>query len=189
MTADRRALRALLPAGERLLGVDPLHGDGSERRFSRVVTAAGTYILMAGPDLGENEAYARLARHLAARGVRVPRVLARDDRRGWLLLEDLGDELLSRRLAALAAAGEGDDARVALYEPVLAELARLQVEGARGFDLAVGFADAPYGPALMVEEEGRYFLREFAAGLAGFDVEEAPLVEELRALALRARAA
>ncbi len=184
MTADRRALRTLLPAGERLLGVDPLHGDGSERRFSRVVTAAGTYILMAGPDLGENEAYARLARHLAARGVRVPRIHGEDPARGWVLMEDLGDRSLYA--AVRAAASEAEVA--GLYGPVLDLLVRLQVAGRVGYDPALGHFSTPYSVDLMIAEEGLYFARECAEGMLGLGTDRAYRADVGRLAALGSEA-
>ena len=45
----------------------------------------------------------------------------------------------------------------------------MQTAGAEGFDLAIGFADAPYGRALMLEMEGGYFLREFALPMTGIE--------------------
>ncbi|MHB8762822.1 MAG: phosphotransferase [Deferrisomatales bacterium] len=139
-----------------------LHGDGSSRRFFRLRSGGGaTWVLLAGPDPAENAAYVRVARHLAARRVRVPAVHGVDEARGWILLEDLGDRNLYSALRAPGA----DPA--ALYAPVLELLARMQVRGAEGFGLRVGFAPAAYGPELMVEGEGLYFAREFAAGLLG----------------------
>lgn len=155
------AVQAMLPPGERCEQILPLHGDGSARRFLRVFSNAGSHVLLVGPDAAENAAYVRIARHLAARGIRVPAIRAVDAGRGWILLEDLGDRNLSQALA------EPGGEREALYAPVLDLLARTQLHGAQDFELGVGFAPAPYGPELMVEGEGLYFVREFAQGMLG----------------------
>ena len=154
----------LLPGGERARSVVPLHGDGSSRRFFRVRGEERTYVLLEGPDAAENAAWVRVAHHLAERGVRVPAVYGADEVRGWVLAEDLGDRSL---FAALREPGAD---RERLYGPVLDLLARAQVHGAEGFDLAVGFAPEPYGPRLMLEGEGLYFAREFAEGVLGLEV-------------------
>ena len=161
MIPAAEAVARLLPGIDRVRSVVPLHGDGSTRRFFRVRGDCGTYVLLEGPDPVENEAYVRLARHLAERGIRVPAVYGEDPALGWIVLEDLGDRSL---YAALKEPGAD---RLALYQPVLELLARMQVRGAEGFDLSVGFASAAYGPELMVQGEGLYFVREFADGLLG----------------------
>ncbi len=144
--------------------VEPLAGDGSARRFYRVFVGEETRVLLEGPDPRENGAYVRIARHLAARGVRVPRVFGVWEEGGWILLEDLGDRSLFRALRA-----PGADP-VALYRPVLDLLVRMQVDGARGFRLETGFAPRPYDERTMVEDEGLYFAREFAQGVLGLAV-------------------
>lgn len=182
MTPTPEEVAHLLPDGERPRTVVPLHGDGSARRFFRVSGGAGSYVLLEGPDAAENAAYVRVARHLAARGVRVPRVHGTDPSRGWVLLEDVGDRSL---FAALLEPGADAEA---LYAPVLELLARMQVRGAEGFDLSVGFARAPYGPELMVDGEGLYFAREFAGGLLGLTVPPGFRSDVVRLAALGAAA-
>lgn len=162
MTVETEALTPLL-GGRRPDEVRALHGDGSARRFLRVLVGQESYVLLVGPDAAENAAYVRVARHLAARGVRVPAVLGVDEGRGWILLEDLGD----RNLWGAAAQCRSEDDVRALYDPVLDLLVRMQVDGAAGFGLSVGFAPAPYDGALRVEWEGLYFARELAAGYLG----------------------
>lgn len=164
MTPHPETLACLLPEGDRPLTIAPLHGDGSARRYFRVRGERRSYVLLEGPDPAENAATVRIARHLEARGIRVPRVHGADESRGWVLLEDLGDRSL---FSALREPGADP---FALYAPVLELLARMQVRGAEGFRLETGFAPAPYGPELMVEGEGLYFAREFAQGLLGLEV-------------------
>ena len=72
---------------------EPLAGDASARRYSRLRRGAETAILMQDPD-GDVSLFARLARHLLGLGLSAPRVLA--EAHGLLLLEDLGDGLIAR---------------------------------------------------------------------------------------------
>ncbi|MBI5015166.1 MAG: phosphotransferase [Deltaproteobacteria bacterium] len=163
---EREALAHLVGSWGPVLDVAPLHGDGSSRCFYRVWGATGTRVLLVGPDPDENAATVRVARHLGNRGVRVPRVHAVDAARGWILLDDLGD----RNLWTARQQCRGLDEVLELYGPVLELLVRMQVRGARGFDLAVGFAWAPYGRETMIEAEGLYFAAEFAGGVLGLEV-------------------
>ena len=57
---------------------------------------------------------------LASRGVHVPRILAEDTDRGWLLLEDLGDDTLANVLLA------HPEKKAALYTQAVTDLARAQ---------------------------------------------------------------
>ena len=80
-----------------------LAGDASMRRYERLSRARGdgsseTAVLMdAPPESGEDvRPFLRIASFLAQQGLSAPRVLADDAARGFLLLEDLGDDLFAR---------------------------------------------------------------------------------------------
>ncbi len=77
----------------------PIPGDASLRRYERLEGARGRAVLMdAPPDVEDVRPFVRIARHLAAVGLSAPAILARDVTRGFLLLEDLGDDLYNRVL-------------------------------------------------------------------------------------------
>ena len=80
----------------------PLADDASHRRYFRT---PGGVLMDAPPGLEDVRPFVRVARHLRGLGLSAPAVLAEDPEDGWLLLEDLGDALLSRALAAGAAPG------------------------------------------------------------------------------------
>ncbi len=105
------AARAFLAAaGWGAAGRRALAGDASPRRYERLTDAAGrSAVLMdADPASGEDvRPFLAIARHLAALGLSAPRVLAEDAAAGFLLLEDLGDDLFAR-LAARAPGREGE---------------------------------------------------------------------------------
>ncbi len=162
------ALERVFPALAPVEQVAALAGDGSPRRFYRVSGPGGSWVLMEGEDPLENAAYVRLARHLAGRGVRVPRIRGEDTGRGWVLMEDLGDRSLYAVIRELRASGrEASQVTERLYGPVLRLLARFQVLGVRGYRPELGFVQEPYGPRVMVYEEGLYFAREFLGGVLG----------------------
>ncbi|MEZ5753431.1 MAG: phosphotransferase [Paracoccaceae bacterium] len=82
-----------------------LAGDASDRSYDRLTGPSGTAVLMdAPPGKGDDpRTFARIARHLAGLGLSPPAILAEDFDHGFLLLEDLGDDLLARLVAKDAA--------------------------------------------------------------------------------------
>lgn len=82
-----------------------LAGDASPRSYDRLTRGSETAVLMdAPPDRGEDvRPFAAMARHLRGLGLSAPDILAEDADNGFLLLEDLGDDLFARVLARDAA--------------------------------------------------------------------------------------
>lgn len=79
-----------------------LAGDASARRYERLALAGRSAILMdAPPEKGEDVTrFTRMAAWLLAQGYSAPGLLAEDAANGFLLVEDLGDDLFARLLAA-----------------------------------------------------------------------------------------
>lgn len=103
---DRAALaRAFLAASPWADAVRaPLAGDASNRRYERLTdpqTARTAVFMDAPPAKGEDvRPFTRIARHLRGIGLSAPDVLAEDAENGFLILEDLGDDLFSRVVPA-----------------------------------------------------------------------------------------
>lgn len=101
----------------------PASADASFRRYFRVTSAQGSFIVMdAPPDKEDVGPYLKVAGMLQEIGVNAPRVLARNAEQGFLLLTDLGS---TTYLAELEAAGRSGP----LYADALAALARIQARG------------------------------------------------------------
>lgn len=79
--------------------VMPLAGDASARRYFRLTGAQGSAVLMDAPP-GSLGPYLAMTDWLRMRGFHAPEILAADSAEGLLLLEDMGDDLLARRLEA-----------------------------------------------------------------------------------------
>lgn len=79
-----------------------LAGDASDRRYERLRLGAATAVLMDNPPGGADDpaAFSAMARHLRGLGLSAPAILAEDLDQGFLLLEDLGDDLYARLLQA-----------------------------------------------------------------------------------------
>ncbi|TCO71851.1 aminoglycoside phosphotransferase family protein [Chromatocurvus halotolerans] len=87
-----------------LSGLQPVAGDASFRRYFRVHTDARSVIVCESPPAKEKNTEFLAVRHLLeGAGVRVPSLIAADNRRGYFLLEDLGDVQLLPALTAPAA--------------------------------------------------------------------------------------
>ncbi|HYL06551.1 MAG TPA: phosphotransferase [Thermoanaerobaculia bacterium] len=96
---DRKALAEWLAGvGFEVRLARPLAGDVSPRRYERLTAADGSTAVLALYPAELRAACTRFARStelLAGAGVPVPRVLAADCERGWMLLEDLGELTLA----------------------------------------------------------------------------------------------
>ncbi len=163
---ERQAALAGFLAAAGWAGVAPvmLAGDASFRRYYRLTQAARRAVLMDAPppveDVGPYIAVAEILRDL---GLSAPEIHAEDRPRGFLLIEDFGDDVYTRLLAR--GADEG-----ALYALAIDTLAALHREvGGRGC------------PALPTYDETR--LLDEAALLADWyapDVLGAALPDEVR---------
>jgi aminoglycoside/choline kinase family phosphotransferase len=104
MTAgnDQAMLRFLADAGWGTAHRAPLAGDASARRYERLTREAGadSAVLMIAED-AEDEIgrFVRIAGWLNDAGFSAPRILAQSAAQGYVLLEDLGDDLVARLVA------------------------------------------------------------------------------------------
>jgi aminoglycoside/choline kinase family phosphotransferase len=103
-----------------------LPGDASTRKYYRVHSGAKTYIVMRMEpfqEQGEQLPFLVVQKHLSEAGVDVPQVLDVDSSRGFILLEDLGDVTLLRKLQDVRT----PDIERHLYEKVIDSLVQLQI--------------------------------------------------------------
>lgn len=141
---DRSALMQAFIAATDWAGaaIAPLAGDASNRRYLRLThaTSGGTAVLMdAPPERGEDvRPFLHIARYLTGLGLSAPQILAQDETRGFLILEDLGDALFAR---VIPGAPQMEDPLYAAATDVLIDLHRARPpEGLK-----------PYGPETMTD--------------------------------------
>lgn len=138
---DRAAQEAgfLQAAGWDQAEIASLAGDASNRRYKRLSMAGRRAVLMdAPPEKGEDVVpFVTIARHLRGIGLSAPEILAEDSGNGFLLLEDLGDDLYARVIP------RAPDTEVALYTEATNALRLLH--DATLPDVAT------YGPGLMTD--------------------------------------
>lgn len=113
-----------------------LAGDASARRYLRLGRGTGRAVLMdADPALGESVSrFVQVGDWLAQQGYSAPRLLAADTGNGFLLLEDLGDDLIARLVAT------DPDRELPLYLDVTAFLSDLHQRPAPDFLAVAGAA-------------------------------------------------
>lgn len=172
--------------GASLSGAQPLAGDGSDRRFFRLL-GSPTVVLLHHPHppgrgVTENDSYFHLGRHLQAQGAPVPEIHHYCREEGWLLLEDLGDINLE---AALKREGREDQLRFR-YRQALEILVNLQLRGKEGFNPAWCFDTPMVHRPFLWERECGYFVRAFLQGYLGLKVSLDDLAPDFERLLTRA---
>ncbi|MCO8042557.1 phosphotransferase [Acinetobacter bohemicus] len=96
-----------------------LAGDASFRRYARIKLNNKTFMLMdAPPEKEDCVPFVTIDEFFDAHGVRVPHIVSKDLKQGFLLLEDFGDVLLSNLL--------NDETVDAYYEQSFKQLIQLQ---------------------------------------------------------------
>lgn len=103
-----------------ILSFEPASSDASFRRYFRVKTSSGQFIVMdAPPDKENTEPFVRIAELMRKAQVNVPRIFENNRVEGFLLLEDFGPICFLDQLT------QGDNAD-ALYQSAFESLIRLQ---------------------------------------------------------------
>ncbi|MCW8843650.1 MAG: phosphotransferase [Rhodobacteraceae bacterium] len=153
-----------------------LAGDASNRRYLRLRRNSGeTAVLMdAPPEKGEDiRPFIAIAQELLSAGLSAPRLLANDERAGFLLLEDLGDDLFARVVV------RSPELESSLYQAATDVLLALHKRPAPA-DLAA------YSPAIMTVMAAmayRWYLRgidrPFETVATKFEAAFQPLLEDI----------
>jgi aminoglycoside/choline kinase family phosphotransferase len=182
----KRALALLAGDPPESFALTRLAGDGSARDIYRVRYAGATAVLVVNPLVAEpgqpdeNETFVRVRDYLQQRGVRVPALYAADLHRGFLLVEDLGDQRLYDVVRSAAPNAVREEI-APLYAHAIAMLVALQAPGVPPFPADVG--NPPYDAEFVVQQEARYFHTEFVAGWMGHEIPFADIESECRELA------
>ena len=147
----------------------PLAGDASARRYFRLIGADGNAVLMDDPS-GDNARFAAMTHWLRSHDFGAPDLLAQDHEAGFLLVQDLGDDLVARVLE------ETPDAAPMIYARITDFLVALHRHPVPDF---VRPLDGP----TMAEQVGLF--AEWYPAAAGADPKDAarigPLIEQLYA--------
>ena len=114
--------------GLAILSLTPLAGDASLRRYYRLCTVAGSFIVMDAPPPQESvQAFVDVDQRLLAAHLPAPTIFAADLNQGFLLLTDFGDTTLLKALTV--------DSASRLYPEALQLLAKLQAVSSEALPL------------------------------------------------------
>lgn len=98
----------------------PLAGDASARRYVRATLGGNQAMIMDTPAEGENfPAFVQIAEYLHKNGYSAPKVLAKDMKEGFLLLEDFGNDSFTKILS-----GQNGEPEAVLYSAAIDLLAQ-----------------------------------------------------------------
>ena len=143
--------RRVAPMAKGEIEVRPINKGGSDRTYARLsCDGAEPLVFMAYTDARpDNAAFLDVSEFLAAEGVRVPKIVAKDLGRRFLWIEDLGeDDLWAHR-------DDGWDVRRELYRKALTEVAIIHRLSSAPFGLQPPFDEGLY------RWEQEYFLEQY----------------------------
>jgi len=145
--------------------LQPMVGDASFRRYFRIQTKKGSFVVMDAPPTKENcHSFIAIAKTLREQGLLAPEIMAADLSQGFLLLSDFGEMTYLKALTS-----ENADS---LYTEAMNVLSHLQhIREVKGMDIPVFTADIMWQEWAWHKE---WFLRKLL-GLT-------PSVEEEKAL-------
>jgi aminoglycoside/choline kinase family phosphotransferase len=134
------------------IDIIPLKGDGSERKFFRIILKKGTVILILPQpgELGKKEAYSyfKIGKFLKKNQIPVPKIFDYDEDLGILLVEDLGD----LRLYDI----QESDIKKYYYRKAIENLVKFQAL-IKHFDPSWGYDSITYDLQFLWEKEILYF--------------------------------
>ncbi len=174
--------------------ITPLTPDGSLRRFCRMQHQNGKKAVAIAPPpddamdvigLGLREAISgwHIGRHLLTCKAPVPKLYGFDEQSGLLVCEDLGNQRLHDLVQQQ---GKRTEQVMHLYRQTVTELARMQVQGCAGFDVAWCWDTPQYDRTLMLERESGYFLQALCQDFLQLDIDKEKITLDFQALADKA---
>jgi aminoglycoside/choline kinase family phosphotransferase len=165
--------------GKRDLKLEPIKKGGSDRAFFRVILPKNNrYIFMHyGTEVEENSFWSGINDFLTRLGISVPRIIAQDTARRFILMEDLGDvDLYSQASAPWKIRRE-------YYFQALTQIHRLHSFAVKSLPADVQLSES-YGPRLYKWEHD-YFLENLVCKVCKIKLsvfESQKLINELDAL-------
>lgn len=113
--------------------IERLTGDASTRRYYRVTCPKESFVVcLDNPAQDGCNSFVETQAFFFEKGVRVPRVLDKDVKKGYILEEDLGDATLLKELAKL----NNSKDELEVYEKIMDELLKIHKIEGKDLDLA-----------------------------------------------------
>ncbi len=122
---------------EKAVRIEPLPAHGSDRQYFRIFGAGKTAIGVYNPDIKENIAFLTFSKHFSEKGLLVPSIYDQELDKDIYLEQDLGDTTLFSFLTEKRQENGFSDEIISMYEKVVDQLPRFQVEANKGLDYSV----------------------------------------------------
>ena len=174
----------LAKAGWDNAAIDPIPGDASFRRYFRLAKPDGdkAMLMHAPPPHEDPEPFLKVAHWLTDHGMRAPEILTEDAAKGWVLLEDFGNDRMRDWLDL------NPDSERAAYKAAIDALVELHRRPAGPFDpydmptyqREVGLLTEWYAPAQGLDVDGDGYVSAWEDALAPLIVRQAKPVTVLR---------
>lgn len=135
-------------SSETITEIQPIPQSGGDRNYFRVRTPATSYIATASNNIRENDAFLAFSAHFKTIDSPVPSILALNEERNLYLQEDVGETSL---LAVLEQRGHSDEV-YQLFQQSLSALARMQINGDKGFDYQLCITSREFGKQAILSD-------------------------------------
>ncbi len=142
--------------------INPLKGDGSERRIYRMQNVYRSVIGVAGDNRPENEAFYHFSSHFARYNLPVPAIYAAELENNIYIEQDLGFFTLFEWMQPLREKEGFGGSVMAMYKKVLSWLPLFQITAGRTLDYSYCYQHALFGRDSMMWDL-RYFQHRFLA--------------------------
>lgn len=136
-------------AGESPISITLLPPSGSYRSYYRMTSKDSSVLGAVNYDVRENIAFIEFSRFFESRGLRVPEILAVDDKKECYLLEDLGNQTLFDLLSTERHSLEIPDNITTFYKKSLEQLIQFQLKG-RELDFSLCYPRASFDMQSMM---------------------------------------
>lgn len=137
-------------SGTKAVTCTELPSSGSYRQYYRIKNEDKSFLAAFNPDEKENKAFISFSRHFFSKGLRVPEILAADEKQKNYILQDLGDITLFSWLSELRAEKGFSDEIISTYKKVIIQLPRFQIAASNDLDYSVCYPRAMFDKQSML---------------------------------------
>ncbi len=134
-----------------------IRGDAGFRQYYRLHTKPSTIAVFSPPETEDNAQFCRIAHAFREHGIHTPNVIAHDFSHGFMLLEDLGNDVLLAELSEESVDG--------LYAGAMMSLLRIQ-------QCPLDYSIYPKYDEVKLREEMTLFPQWFVSELLGYELSE-----------------
>jgi aminoglycoside/choline kinase family phosphotransferase len=161
--------------------INPLKGDGSERRIYRMQNVYRSIIGVAGDNRAENEAFVAFSKHFRHFNLPVPAIYSEDLDNGIYLEQDLGLFTLFEWMSPLKESEGFGPVIIEMYKKALTWLPHFQITAGRSIDFSYCYQHAEFGRDSMTWDM-RYFQHRFLAPFYSSPLDHAALDKDFSKL-------